>query len=145
MEVLKEYKLNEKQVKQSFIIGIVTLILGVLMFIFIGNLILIPIGILNIVIGVLNKNLKIVQIFPDHFEIQRGVIASKKLIKYKNLISFKRSKRFLEFNYSSNEDGKKSVKLHLNALTEKDIQEICNVLKDKTDLGDENYFKPSLK
>lgn len=106
---------------------------------------LIGIGILNLVIGVLNKRLKVVQIFPDHFEIQKGVIASKKLIKYNQLTGFTRSKKALEINYSTNDRRKEILKLHVNSLEEEDIQEISNTLKEKTNLGDENHFNPLTK
>lgn len=140
MEPVKDYNLKEKQIKQLFIIGAIAIILGLLIAVLTGGFMLIGIGILNLVIGVLNKRLKIVQIFPDHFEIQKGVIASKKLIKYNQLTGFTRSKKDLEINYTTNEGREEIIKMHINALEKEDIQEISNTLKEKTNLGDENHF-----
>lgn len=140
MEPVKDYNLKEKQIKQLFIIGAIAIILGLLIAVLTGGFMLIGIGILNLVIGVLNKRLKIVQIFPDHFEIQKGVIASKKLIKYNQLTGFTRSKKDLEINYTTNEGREEIIKMHINALEEEDIQEISNTLKEETNLGDENHF-----
>ncbi|MCK8523030.1 hypothetical protein M0D21_15740 [Aquimarina sp. D1M17] len=138
MELIQEFSLSKKVANQSFIMGSIMLLGGVMLFFLLGNLTLIGLGIFLLVIGGLNQNLKIVKVYPQYLEIKLGVIASKKFVKYDQITQFKIANKLLLIHYNNDEKKPKKVKIATRALAQEDIITLNEVLLKKTDLDASN-------
>ncbi|WP_103864077.1 hypothetical protein [Aquimarina sp. I32.4] len=140
MEPTKEFFLSKKIANQNFYMGITALIIGVIFLFLIGNATLFGIGILFTTMGILNKNLKIIKLYPQYLEIKLGIIASKKLIKYDQIVGFSAENKKMIINYNTENNGSKKVKFLVKALEKEAIIELDNELKQKTDLDTIHTF-----
>ncbi|MFL1895835.1 hypothetical protein ACJRPK_09035 [Aquimarina sp. 2-A2] len=138
MEPIKELTLNKKMANQYLIMGGVALLVGMILFALAGNGMLIGFGILFMIMGGLNKNLKVVTIHNQYLEIKLGIIASKKLIKYNQITSFSIVKKVLELHYIDEANKPKKVRIQVKALEKEDITALDKVLHEKTDLEGTN-------
>ncbi|WP_108869889.1 hypothetical protein [Aquimarina aquimarini] len=134
MKPTKEFFLSKKIANQNFYMGITALVIGVIFLFLIGNATLFGIGILFTTMGILNKNLKIIKLYPQYLEIKLGIIASKKLIKYDQIVGFSAENKKMIINYNTENNGSKKVKFLVKALEKEAIIELDNELKQKTDL-----------
>ncbi|WP_282087722.1 hypothetical protein [Aquimarina algiphila] len=140
MEPIKEFTLSKKMGNQSLYMGGVALAMGLVLLILAGNGTLIGFGILFMIIGATNRNLKIVKLYPQYLEIKLGIIAPKKLMKYDQITSFSVVKKTLELHYNTQENKSKKVKILVKALEKDDLLELDKVLQEKTDLEASNTF-----
>ncbi|WP_271766373.1 hypothetical protein [Aquimarina algiphila] len=140
MEPIKEFTLSKKMGNQSLYMGGVALAMGLVLLVLAGNGTLIGFGILFMIIGATNRNLKIVKLYPQYLEIKLGIIAPKKLMKYDQITSFSVVKKTLELHYNTQENKSKKVKILVKALEKDDLLELDKVLQEKTDLEASNTF-----
>ncbi|WP_282080242.1 hypothetical protein [Aquimarina algiphila] len=140
MEPIKEFTLSKKMGNQSLYMGGVALAMGLVLLVLAGNGTLIGFGILFMIIGATNRNLKIVKLYPQYLEIKLGIIAPKKLMKYDQITSFSVVKKTLELHYNTQENKSKKVKILVKALEKDDLLELDKVLQEKTDLEATNTF-----
>ncbi|WP_109436915.1 hypothetical protein [Aquimarina sp. AU119] len=140
MESIKEFTLSKKMGNQSLYMGGVALAMGLVLLVLAGNGTLIGFGILFMIIGATNRNLKIVKLYPQYLEIKLGIIAPKKLMKYDQITSFSVVKKTLELHYNTQENKSKKVKILVKALEKDDLLELDKVLQEKTDLEASNTF-----
>ncbi|TSE06229.1 hypothetical protein [Aquimarina algiphila] len=140
MEPIKEFTLSKKMGNQSLYMGGVALAMGLVLLVLAGNGTLIGFGILFMIIGATNRNLKIVKLYPQYLEIKLGIIAPKKLMKYDQITSFSIVKKTLELHYNTQENKSKKVKILVKALEKDDLLELDKVLQEKTDLEATNTF-----
>ncbi|WP_438712502.1 hypothetical protein ACSTS3_09275 [Aquimarina muelleri] len=134
MESTKDFFLSKKVANQYLYMGVTALVIGVIFLVLIGNVTLLGIGILFTIMGVLNQSLKIIKLYPQYLEVKLGVIASKKLIKYDQITGFSVEKKMMILHYNNEKNEPKKVKFHSKAFEKKDIIELDQELKQKTDL-----------
>lgn len=138
MDLIQEFSLSKKVANQSFIMGGIMILGGTMLFLLVGNLSLIGLGILLLVIGALNQNLKIIKIYPQYLEVKLGIVAPKKFIKYDQITQFNATKKMLEIHYNVEESKSKKVKMAVKALEKRDIVALNNVLLENTSLEASN-------
>ncbi|WP_378172181.1 hypothetical protein [Aquimarina sp. SS2-1] len=140
MKPLQELSISQKAINHNFLMAGFMLIMGILMVVTSGFFTLIGFAILFFIIAAVNSNIKIVKIYDDFLEIKLGAIASKKFIKYNQITKFNKTSKFLEIHCRDEQDRYKKVKIPAKVLEEEDIQELNDVLMQKTNLEESNYF-----
>ena len=140
MELIQEFSLRKQLANQNLIMGGIIVLISIIMFFLIGNLMMIGPGILLLVIGGLNQNLKVVKVYPEYLEIKLGVLASKKFIRYNQITQFKAVNKILEIHYNTDEGKSKKVRIAKRALEQEDIVAINNFLSEHTDLDSNNSW-----
>ncbi|SHI58811.1 hypothetical protein [Aquimarina spongiae] len=140
MELIQEFSLRKQLANQNLIMGGIIVLISIIMFFLIGNLMMIGPGILLLVIGGLNQNLKVVKVYPEYLEVKLGVLASKKFIRYNQITQFKAVNKILEIHYNTDEGKSKKVRIAKRALEQEDIIAINNFLSEHTDLDSNNSW-----
>lgn len=140
MELIQEFSLRKQLANQNLIMGGIIVLISIIMFFLIGNLMMIGPGILLLVIGGLNQNLKVVKVYPEYLEVKLGVLASKKFIRYNQITQFKAVNKILEIHYNTDEGKSKKVRIAKRALEQEDIVAINNFLSEHTDLDSNNSW-----
>ena len=123
MEAIKEYNYRKTAANQGYYMGAFILIVGIIALIVLNKLIVMffIMSIIFMIMAAINGNLKIVKIFPKHFEVKRGMAASSKLVKNENFKSYEMKGKTMHIHYTSETGEKKTFKLHEKALEEDDF------------------------
>ena len=140
MELIQEFSLRKQLANQNLIMGGIIVLISIIMFFLIGNLMMIGPGILLLVIGGLNQNLKVVKVYPEYLEVKLGVLAPKKFIRYNQITQFKAVNKILEIHYNTDEGKSKKVRIAKRALEQEDIIAINNFLSEHTELDSNNSW-----
>ncbi|ADV50118.1 hypothetical protein Celal_2839 [Cellulophaga algicola DSM 14237] len=129
-KITEEIELSSKAKNKSFMLGGIFLVGTLIISAMTKTLVLMPLifGILFIVIGFLNMNIKAFKFYEKHLVFQAGFI-NKKMVLYKDLEGYNIEKRKIIIHYK--EAGKlKSLKLLKEIIADEDI----TVLQRKLDL-----------
>lgn len=132
MEAIKSFKANPKLKKQGylmaglmfflFFIGLIAIRKAIIFFPILGSIRLLTIS--------LQSKHEVIKIYKKHFELQLGVIASKKLIKNENFKSIKVKAKKIEIVYLDEKNTKKTIKVPKIILTEDDLETFISHLNN---------------
>ncbi|WP_103070483.1 hypothetical protein [Aquimarina sediminis] len=138
METITEIKQSKKTTSLPIIAGGVFIIIGLISITLRDNGMYIGIGIFSLVGGLLNKNLKILKLYPQYLQVQLSVVRPKNLIKYEQITSFSIVSKNIIILYKTDSNEPKAIKIRIKALEKEDLLKLNKVLQEKTKLGDIN-------
>ncbi|TAJ11443.1 hypothetical protein DMA11_16775 [Marinilabiliaceae bacterium JC017] len=135
MNCMQSFKVKKSQTNSMISMGFVTVVIGIVMGISIGNYMFIGFGLFYLIIGLLQVDKEIIKLYANYLEIKAAPAARTVLVKYEDVrqIEVKSAKKI--FMHCEINGESKRVRLPMTLLTNEDQGEFMESLRAKTQLS----------